>query len=152
MITTVINAMIAPTIRNIQLSIWRHTAIPHTVAKRAAVRCSRSHSAAARHLLWRAQLVQTALLGCSVAYLCTREQRREALARTLSICNSTPSMPPLLQSASRQSVPPAFAGNVRSLSGWAVLTGLAVLPPLVLMWLWNDPRQTMPETIQEALR
>ena len=45
-----------------------------------------------------------------------------------------------------------LAGNLRSLPGWAVLAGLAVLPPLVMMWRWNDPRQTMSETIQEALR
>jgi hypothetical protein len=45
-----------------------------------------------------------------------------------------------------------IAGNLGSLSGWVVLTGLVVLPPLVMMWRWNDPRQTMSETIQEALR
>jgi hypothetical protein len=44
-----------------------------------------------------------------------------------------------------------FAGNVRSLSGWAVLAGLAILP-LVMLWRWNDPRPTMSETIREALR
>ena len=45
-----------------------------------------------------------------------------------------------------------IAGNVRSLSGWAVLTGLAVLPLIVMMWRWNAPRQTMSETIRKALR
>jgi hypothetical protein len=45
-----------------------------------------------------------------------------------------------------------IAGNVRSLSGWALLTSLAVLPPLVMMWRWNAPRKTMSETIQEARR
>jgi len=45
-----------------------------------------------------------------------------------------------------------IAGNLRSLSGWAVLAGLAVVPPLVMMWRWNHPRPTMSETIQEALR
>ena len=45
-----------------------------------------------------------------------------------------------------------IAGDLRSLSGWAVLAGLAVLPPLVMMGRWNDPRPTMSETIQEALR
>jgi hypothetical protein len=43
-----------------------------------------------------------------------------------------------------------IAGNLRSLSGWAVLAGLAVLPPLVMMWRWNDPRPTLSESIQEA--
>ncbi len=45
-----------------------------------------------------------------------------------------------------------IAGNVRSLSGWAVLAGLAILPPLFMLWWWNDPRPTMSETIREALR
>ena len=45
-----------------------------------------------------------------------------------------------------------IAGNLRSLSGWTVLVGLVVLPPLVMMWRWNDPRRTMSETIQEAFR
>jgi len=45
-----------------------------------------------------------------------------------------------------------IAANVTSLSSWIVLAGIAVLGPLVLMWRWNDPRQTMSEAIQEALR
>ena len=45
-----------------------------------------------------------------------------------------------------------IAGNVRSLSGWAVLGGLAIVPLLVMVWRWNDPRPTMSETIREALR
>ena len=45
-----------------------------------------------------------------------------------------------------------FVGNVDSFSSWALLAGVAVAPPLVMMWRWNDPRQTMSETIQEALR
>jgi hypothetical protein len=45
-----------------------------------------------------------------------------------------------------------MAGNVDSLSGWTVLVGLALLPPLVLMWRWNNPYQTMSESIQEVLR
>ena len=45
-----------------------------------------------------------------------------------------------------------IVGNLRSLSGWAVLAGVAVLPPLVTMWRWGPPRHTMSETIQEALR
>jgi hypothetical protein len=44
-----------------------------------------------------------------------------------------------------------IAGNVDSFSSWTLLVGLAVVPPLILMWRWNDPRQTMSETIQEAL-
>jgi hypothetical protein len=45
-----------------------------------------------------------------------------------------------------------IAGNVDSLSSWTVLAGVAVVPPLVMMWRWNDPRQTMSESVQEALR
>ena len=45
-----------------------------------------------------------------------------------------------------------IARNVDSFSSWAVLTGVAVVPPLVMMWRWNDPHQTMSESIQEALR
>lgn len=45
-----------------------------------------------------------------------------------------------------------IAGNVDSLSSWTVLAGVAVVPPLIMMWRWNDPRQTMSEAIQEALR
>lgn len=45
-----------------------------------------------------------------------------------------------------------IAGSVRSLSGWAVLAGIAIFPPLVTMWRWNNPRQTTSESIREALR
>lgn len=45
-----------------------------------------------------------------------------------------------------------IAGNLQSLSGWVILTGLAILPPLVIMWRWNDPRPTLSESIQEVLR
>jgi hypothetical protein len=46
----------------------------------------------------------------------------------------------------------AIAGNLQSLSGWTVLVGVAVLPPLVMMWRWNHPSPTMSESIQEARR
>jgi hypothetical protein len=45
-----------------------------------------------------------------------------------------------------------IAGNLDSFSNWAVLTGFAVVPPLVMMWRWNEPRQTMSESIQQARR
>ena len=45
-----------------------------------------------------------------------------------------------------------IAGNVDSFSSWTLLVGLAVVPPLMLMWGWNAPRQTMSPSIQEALR
>jgi hypothetical protein len=46
----------------------------------------------------------------------------------------------------------AIALNVGSLSGWTVITALAILPPLVMMWRWNDPPATMSEIIREARR
>ena len=45
-----------------------------------------------------------------------------------------------------------IAGKVNSFSSWTVLAAVAVLPPLVMMRWWNHPRQTMSESIQEALR
>lgn len=45
-----------------------------------------------------------------------------------------------------------IAGNLNSVTSWIVLAVVAVAPPLVVMWRWNDPRQTMSESIQEALR
>ena len=46
----------------------------------------------------------------------------------------------------------AIAANLDSLSSWGVLAVVAVVPPLVMMWWWNDPRQTMSESIREARR
>jgi hypothetical protein len=45
-----------------------------------------------------------------------------------------------------------IAAHVGSLSGWAALAGLALLPPLVMLWWWNDPDPTMSERIQKELR
>ena len=45
-----------------------------------------------------------------------------------------------------------IALHVGSLSGWTVITALAILPPLVMMWRWNDPPATMSEIIREARR
>jgi hypothetical protein len=42
-----------------------------------------------------------------------------------------------------------LTGNLNSLTSWAVVAEVAVLPPIVMMWRWN-PRQTMSERIQEA--
>jgi len=45
-----------------------------------------------------------------------------------------------------------IALNMHSFSSWNVLAGVAIVPLLVMMWRWNDPRQTMSESIQEARR
>lgn len=43
-------------------------------------------------------------------------------------------------------------GNTNSLSGWTLLAAIAVVPPLIMMWRWNDPPQSMSESIQKARR
>ncbi len=45
-----------------------------------------------------------------------------------------------------------LVGDVSSLPSWTVLLGFAILPPLVMMQWWNDPAQTMSESIHEVLR
>jgi hypothetical protein len=45
-----------------------------------------------------------------------------------------------------------LASSVTSLSGWLLLTGLAILPPLVVVWQWSAERQSLSESIQKALR
>jgi hypothetical protein len=45
-----------------------------------------------------------------------------------------------------------IAGNVNSFLSWTALAAIAVVPPLAVMQWWNDPRQSMSESIQKALR
>ena len=45
-----------------------------------------------------------------------------------------------------------FAMSPNSLSTWAVLAGVALVPPVVVMWRWHSPNQTLSESIQEARR
>jgi hypothetical protein len=45
-----------------------------------------------------------------------------------------------------------FVAGVTSSSGWLALAGLAVVPPIVMMRFWQQPDQTMSESIQDALR
>jgi Flp pilus assembly protein TadB len=45
-----------------------------------------------------------------------------------------------------------LAGHLNSLSSWTLLAAVAVLPPLVMMRRWHEPRQSMSQSIQEALR
>jgi len=44
------------------------------------------------------------------------------------------------------------AANVTSTGGSVVLAALGLLPPLTLLLLWNDPPQTMSESIREGRR
>jgi hypothetical protein len=46
----------------------------------------------------------------------------------------------------------ALSVNVSSASGWMVLIGLGVLPPLLLMRMWQQPVPTMSESIREVLK
>jgi hypothetical protein len=39
-----------------------------------------------------------------------------------------------------------------SASSWTMLVAVGVLPPVVMLRLWNAPAQTMSESIREALR
>jgi len=45
-----------------------------------------------------------------------------------------------------------LTGNLNSPSSWAVLASFAVVAPIVMMWRWNGPGQTMSESILEARR
>jgi hypothetical protein len=45
-----------------------------------------------------------------------------------------------------------IAANFNSFSGWTILAAAAVIPPLVMTWLWAEPSPSMSESIQEALR
>jgi uncharacterized membrane protein YedE/YeeE len=44
-----------------------------------------------------------------------------------------------------------IAGNVNSFLLWTVLAAVAILPTVVMRW-WNEPRQSMSQSIREALR
>ena len=44
------------------------------------------------------------------------------------------------------------AGHLQSLADWTVLTGIALVPSMILMSRWNDPEPTMSERIRKALR
>ena len=45
-----------------------------------------------------------------------------------------------------------LAGQLSSVSSWTLLAGVALLPPMVMMWRWKTPAQTMSESIHEARR
>ena len=46
----------------------------------------------------------------------------------------------------------AIAGDVNSLFHWTVLAAVALFPSCVMMRWWSDPRRSMSQSIQEALR
>jgi hypothetical protein len=45
-----------------------------------------------------------------------------------------------------------LVSGMTSPSGWTSLTALALLPAAAMLWVWNDPRQTISESIQQARR
>ena len=42
--------------------------------------------------------------------------------------------------------------SVSSTTGWILLIGSAVVPPLVLLQMWRPPAQTMSESIRDVLK
>jgi hypothetical protein len=42
--------------------------------------------------------------------------------------------------------------QLTSRSAWVIVAAIAALPPLVVMRYWNDPPQSMSESIQDVLR
>ena len=45
-----------------------------------------------------------------------------------------------------------LAGNLNSLSRWALLVGFAVFPPIVMVWRLSNPGETLSESIHAARR
>jgi hypothetical protein len=45
-----------------------------------------------------------------------------------------------------------IVGDPTTVAGWMLLAAVGVLPPLALMQLWNEPAQTMSESISQARR
>lgn len=45
-----------------------------------------------------------------------------------------------------------FATGVASFTALAALAAAAVLPPLLMVWLWHDPDESLSESIQQARR
>jgi Cu/Ag efflux pump CusA len=42
--------------------------------------------------------------------------------------------------------------SVSSATGWILLIGSTVVPPLVLLQMWRPPAQTMSESIRDVLK
>ena len=90
-------------------------------------------------------------LGHKASGLCIREQRNlktEPRLETCTLSQSTHHCSALGVGGARH----RHRMDCGFISIWTVLAGVAVVPPLVMMWRWNDPRQTMSESIPEAVR
>ena len=42
--------------------------------------------------------------------------------------------------------------NPHGVSSWVVLAGVALVPPIVMLWWWKDPPETISESINQARR
>lgn len=93
-----------------------------------------------------------ATLHVPAAYVCIRKQRGSTPEPTLETCNLYRSKPLLPCSGFSTVSIAGIAGNVNSFPSWTALGVVAAIPPLVMMWRWNDPLPTMSEAIQEARR
>ena len=46
----------------------------------------------------------------------------------------------------------AFSVNLSSVTGWVLVVGLGLVPPVILLRMWQQPPQTISESIQEAIK
>ena len=46
----------------------------------------------------------------------------------------------------------SYAANTAATSNWITLAALTVVPPIAMWFFWNDPPQTMSESIHKARR
>ena len=44
----------------------------------------------------------------------------------------------------------ALSVGLESATGWTVIAGASVLPPLAMLWIWKAPRASVAETIRPA--
>ena len=46
----------------------------------------------------------------------------------------------------------ALSVNLTSATGWSILVGLGLLPPIIMLRMWKQPELTTSERIREAIR
>ena len=44
-----------------------------------------------------------------------------------------------------------FVG-VESATGWTVIAGASILPPLAMLWIWKAPRLSVAESIRQTIQ
>jgi hypothetical protein len=45
-----------------------------------------------------------------------------------------------------------FVSRPHATSNWGAILGVALVPAIAMLWWWNDPPQTLSESIQEGRR